>query len=309
MTSRLAHAGIYAKLLLTGLFWGGTFVAGRVAAPHVGPYAGAFLRFAMASVLLVPILLASQRTSPWPSWRDLPKLAMLGVSGMILYNVFFFKGLQTVTAGRAAVIVALNPSFIALFSALFFHDRLTMTRGAGLVLSLMGAMAVIAHGRPMALLQEGVSRGDVLILGCVGSWVVYTLLGKEVMVRLSPLATVTWSSVLGAIGLACLALHEGISQRVVSYPPSVWLSSAYLAVFGTVFGFVWFYQGVKVLGATRAGVFINFVPASSVFLGVLLLGEDPTFSLLLGLAMVSLGVYLSNLPASHAPPRAPSRIT
>ena len=68
----------------------------------------------------------------------------------------------------------------------------------------------------------------------------------------------------------------------------------YLAVFGTVIGFVWFYEGVKAVGPTRAGLFINFVPISAVVLGFLVLHEQITWSLAVGAALVLSGVYLTN---------------
>jgi drug/metabolite transporter (DMT)-like permease len=310
---RFPDAGTHAKLVLTALFWGGTFVVGRLSAQDIEPYAGAFLRFAMASSLLLVVLWKTERRALRVRRRDMTKLALLGVSGAVLYNAFFFKGLQTVTAGRAAVIVALNPSLIALLSARLYHDRLSGTRVVGLLLSLLGALVVISSGKPLDLLREGIGQGDGYILGCVGSWVAYTLLGKAVMARLSPLASVTWSSVIGTAGLAGLALHEGIIGHITAYPPRVWLSSVYLAVFGTVFGFVWFYQGIRVLGATRAGVYINFVPASSVLMGCMLLHEPLSSSLITGLLLVTVGVTFTNAtrntpspPARHHPQAWPS---
>ncbi|MBN1423813.1 DMT family transporter [Candidatus Fermentibacteria bacterium] len=294
---------IYAKLVLTALFWGGTFIAGRVAADDVGPFSGAFLRFAVASVILVLVLAVRERESLRVPLGELPRLILLGLFGTVLYNVFFFKGLQTVSAGRASIIVALNPALIALCSAIFLRERMTGSRVLGVVLSLSGAMTVISRGDFLTLLGGGVAAGDLCVLGCVGSWVAFTMIGRKTMDRLTPLAMVTWSAVVGTAGLAVMAFREGLATHVGHYPVEVWLGTAYLAVFGTVLGFVWFYQGVKALGPTRAGVFINFVPASSVFLGILLLGEKPTSSLVGGLLLVTAGVYLSNR-RGHVPTQA-----
>lgn len=285
---------IYAKLLLTALFWGGTFIAGRIAARDVGPFSGAFLRFAVASVILVLVLGVRERESLRVPRGELPRLVLLGLFGTVFYNVFFFKGLQTVSAGRASVIVALNPAFIALCSAIFLREHLTGLRILGIALSLAGAMIVISRGDFLGLLGGGIAAGDLFILGCVGSWVAFTMVGRKTMDRLTPLAMVTWSAVVGTAGLAAMAFREGLASHATHYPVEVWLGTAYLALFGTVLGFVWFYEGVKSLGPTRAGVFINFVPASSVLLGILLLGEKLTPSLFAGLLMVTAGVYLSN---------------
>lgn len=287
--------------MLTALFWGGTFVAGRAMAGSIEPFAAAFLRFLVASAVLLPLIRLRRGGEPLPTGRVWVRLAMLGLFGVVLYNTFFFKGLQTVGAGRAAVIIALNPSFIALGSCLFFRERLSGIRATGIVVSLVGALTVISHGRPAQLWTGAITTGDLFILGCVGSWVAYTLLGKTTMHSMSPLLMVTWSSALGTVGLAAAALREGILHHLMAYPPRVWVAIAYLALFGTVLGFVWFYQGVRTLGPTRAGVFINFVPAWSVLLAALTLGERPTLSLAVGLVLVTSGVYLSNKTSRSAP--------
>jgi len=75
---------------------------------------------------------------------------------------------------------------------------------------------------------------------------------------------------------------------------TAWLSLFYLGFFGTVIGFVWYYEGIKALGPTKASLFINFVPISAVLLAFLILDEPITPSLLVGTILVSSGVYLTN---------------
>ena len=85
--------------------------------------------------------------------------------------------------------------------------------------------------------------------------------------------------------------------------PAVWLNITYLAMFGTVLAFVWFYKGVHALGAARAAQFINLVPVSGVCLGVLLLDEPVTTPLLVGGVLVIFGLWLTNRPvAVHSTP-------
>jgi drug/metabolite transporter (DMT)-like permease len=63
-----------------------------------------------------------------------------------------------------------------------------------------------------------------------------------------------------------------------------------------VLGFVWFYEGIKKIGPTKAGLFINFVPISAILMAFLFLDEPLTFSLLVGALLVTTGVYLTNRP-------------
>ena len=90
------------------------------------------------------------------------------------------------------------------------------------------------------------------------------------------------------------AWQEGILTAWPSYTVVDWGALFYLAFFGTVLGFVWYYQGIQQIGAMKAGVFINFVPISAIIFSFFILHEPLSLSLLIGAAMVLSGVYLTN---------------
>jgi drug/metabolite transporter (DMT)-like permease len=73
-----------------------------------------------------------------------------------------------------------------------------------------------------------------------------------------------------------------------------WVSMFYLGFFGTVIGFVWYYEGIKKIGPMKASLFINFVPISAVVMAFFILDEPITLSLLVGTLLVCSGVYLTN---------------
>lgn len=298
---------VYLKLLLTAFFWGGTFVAGRALSGHVGPCSAAFLRFALASLCLVGLALKLE--SPLPRLSRMQWFAMvcLGLTGVFLYNIFFFRGLQLITAGRAALIIAINPIVISLCSAFLFKERLTWIKITGIFLSVTGAMWVISRGNLALILDSGIGWGEIMIFGCVASWVSFSLIGKAVLGGLSPLVSITYSSVIGTLGLLIPAAFEGVFSHLTAYAPSDWLAIAYLGILGTVVGFIWYYQGIKSIGPARAGLFINFVPVSALLLGFLILKEPVSTSLITGAVMVVTGVYLTNLRFPQPAPAASNR--
>ncbi len=288
------NRGVYLRLFLTAVLWGGTFVAARVAAREAGPFAGSFLRFLAASLLLVPLVFHREGPGLRIHGRQVFWVVLLGLTGVFGYNFFFFQGLKTVTAGRASLIVANNPVFIALFAALIFRERMTGLRLAGIFLSLAGAVTVITRGNPAEILQGGIGIGELSILGCVASWVAYSLIGKAAMDGMSPLLAVAASCVTGMLFLLPPAVAEGMIGQAPGYGWATWAGIAYLGVFGTVLGFLWYYEGIRVIGPSRAGIFINFVPVSGVVLGWLILDETIDLSLLVGAVMVVGGVALVN---------------
>jgi drug/metabolite transporter (DMT)-like permease len=124
--------------------------------------------------------------------------------------------------------------------------------------------------------------------------VAYTLIGKQAMNQFSPLAAVTGAAVTGVIMLLIPAWLSGMPAEIPLYRPIDWAAIFYLGFFGTVLGFVWYYDGIRAIGPARAGLFINFVPLSAIFMGYLLLSEPVTISLAGGAALVITGVILTN---------------
>jgi drug/metabolite transporter (DMT)-like permease len=285
---------VYIKLLLTAFFWGGTFIAGRIVAQNVGPYSASFLRFAVASLFLIFFAWKAEGRFPAVKRNRIIPVILLGLTGVFAYNIFFFKGLKIIGAGRAALIIANNPVLITLLSSLFFKERLSLVKIAGVVISVSGAIVVISRGNPLEMLNGGLGWGELYIFCCVLSWVAFSLIGKSVMSELSPIVSVTYSSVIGAVFLFVPAYFEGITSGFANYSVPEWLGIIYLGFFGTVLGFVWYYEGIKKIGPSRAGLFINFVPVSAVFLAFFILREPVTISLLIGTILVSAGVYLTN---------------
>ena len=288
---------IYAKLLLTAIFWGGTFVAGRLVAQNVGPFSIAFLRFAIASILLILLTWRIEGKLPKLKKPQIIPVILLGMTGIFLYNVMFLKGLKIIEAGRASLIIATCPIFITIFSAIFLKEKINPVKGLGIVISVCGAVIVISKGDINRIFEGGLGLGEFYIFCCVFSWVAYSLIGKFVMKKLSPLASVSYSAIVGAIVLSIPALFEGLPQNIPNQSAVDWLCISYLGVFGTVIGFVWYYQGVERIGPTKAGLFINFVPISAILCAFFILSEPITISLAVGAVLVISGVYLTNRTA------------
>jgi len=287
---------VYALLVMSMLLWGGTWVAGRIVARTIPPWDAAFLRFLMGSVCLVTMCLASGGIKLLvPKRHHLLPLLLLGATGIFGYSTLFFRGLKTIEAGRAALIVGFAPSSIALASAVFLRERLSAMAVGGILLAFGGVGVVMSNGDIGTLLARGVAVGDLMIVGCVICWTAYTLIGRQVMRDLAPLVVVTWSCMIGTVMLFPLALHSGILHNTQGWSAGAWIGLVYLGPFATSLAYYWYYDAVSRIGSVRSAIFINLVPVFALLLGALLLGETLSGALLIGGGMVMAGVYVTVL--------------
>jgi drug/metabolite transporter (DMT)-like permease len=288
---------VYVKLVLVTLFWGGTFIAARVVSHALPALPAATLRFSVAALLLLLVAWCKEGGLPRLSPRQLGATAALGLSGILLYNLCFFGALRTLPAGRAALFVALNPIVTALAAAALLRERLGRAKWAGIALAFCGAVIVITRGDPLGAMRDvgqSLGTGEWLMFGAICAWAAYTLIGRAALTGLSPIAATTYAALWGLLFLGTAAAPQlaALDWRAVAWP--VWTGVAYLGVFGTVLGFVWYYEGVKAIGASRTAVFNNLVPVFGILLAALVLHEPVLGSMVLGGVLVAAGVALTN---------------
>lgn len=290
---------VYLTLAAVTMIWGGTFVAGRFLAGSLSPMFAASLRFLLASAALLGFLWLARIPLARPTPRQWLQLMLLGFFGIFFYNLCFFYGLQYINASRASLIVALNPAVIGLASWWLFKERLRRVKVAGIATCIVGAGLVIVSRNPQLLAATPDAWiGDLLILGCVLGWGVYSLFSRELNQTLGPVQTVTYSILIGTLMLWVLAAVRGeLSWEALDdLGLPQWLSLTYLGVLGSALAYIGYYHGIRKIGATRSGVFIALNPLTAVVFGAVLLDEHLTLAMYGGGALILTGIYLCNKP-------------
>lgn len=295
-TGRLG-ATLALKLVLTALFWGGTFIAGRVLAQAMPLMTAAAGRFAVAAVLLVVLAVRFEGGLPRLNRSQALTTAALGLTGIFLYNVFFLGALARIPAGRTALFVSLTPIMTALLASAVFGERLGWRAWLGICVALVGAAVVITRGDPAGAVSDigsSFGLGETMMMLAVASWAAYTLISRKAMESLSPIAATTYATLWGLAFLAMGAAGEVGSIPWMSLGWQAWAAIIYLGAIGTVLGFIWYYEGIRAVGPSRTAMFTNLVPAFGVMLSAVLLGEDILASMLVGGTIAVVGVTLAN---------------
>lgn len=295
----------YVMLTAMAICFGGTWVPAAIAVDAVPPFAIATVRFAIAAVLLYAWARLANRPLTPMRRSDWPMVVGLGLTAVAGYNWLFLTGLTLAPASDGAIIVpGLAPIFTAVLAGLVLGERLGARGFAGLAVAAVGLLLVVSPGA-----GGGSDRllGDVLFVAGAVLWGVYSVLARRASGRFNAVSVSLYGIAFGTAVLIPLAILEGGLGSLATASIEALAGIGYLAVFGTVGGFVLLNLGVARLGAARASAFALLVPVVGVLSSVMLLGERIGPLTLVGGAIVLVGLWLVEHPGgTHTERRVPA---
>lgn len=272
------------------MFWAGNFIVIKSALDTMPPVGFTFLRFALASGILLLLLRWREGSLGLPR-RDAGPILLLGVIGFGVYQMLWTTGLDGISAGDSAVLIAMTPVLTALVAVAAGADTLTPGKLAGSVLSFAGVAVVIggAHGLDFSgpLLSYGLT---LLAAAC---WAIYTSFAAPFLVRTSPLRTTAWATTAGTLFLAPFAAIQLSGVDPATIGPSVGLGVLYSGLLAAGLANVIVFHAVHLLGPTRVTAFQSLVPALAVVLAFLVLGEPIRLAQVVGGVVIVAGVLLT----------------
>jgi len=283
----------YLLLALTALIWASNFVIGRAVRETLPPIGLSFWRWAVACAVLVPIhgsALVAGRRAILRDWRY---VLALGVTGAGAFHTLVYLGVRHTEAINAALIMSTTPVVIVALSWLMLGERITARQGAGIGVSLVGVLAIVARGDPATLAGLAINPGDGWILASVPIWALYSVLVRRRPAGLAAAPMLPLVAVVGALAL----LPFAVAEAALGAPMPVSLEAAaavlYLGLAASIVAFVFWNRGVETVGANRAGLFLHLVPAFATALAILFLGETARPFHGAGIALILAGIYLT----------------
>ena len=283
-----------AKGAAAAVSWGASFVAIKVALRTLSPLPLVWLRFGLG-VGVLGIFAAFRREKDPLSVREWGLVLLLGFLGVPFHHLIQSTGLKTAQAATSAWIISSMPIFIALLGRLFLGEKMSGRRWAGLALAACGVLLVLTRGNLDRLLaKDPQSFGDLLVLLSALNWAVFSVLSRGFLQKHSAAAMMLKVMVSGWVMTTILFLASGDWGPILRLDSSGWMAVLFLGVFCSGLAYVFWYDALRALPASRVGVLMYLNPAAATAVAVLGLGEPMTASVISGAALIVLGVWQVN---------------
>ena len=290
----MSKQSILLSLLLTliSFFWAGSFIVVSVTVDEIPAVHLGFLRFLVATPLMFIVLRARGQLC-LPSKKLLPSFGVLGVTGVTVLYIFQYFGVANTNASTSGVLINTNVIFIALFSLLFLKERFSLRKSIGIILSFIGVVFVVLAQLVNEAIQFITSFfiGVIFIISSALCWAVYSILGKQLLGRYDEITVTAYAFLFGTLFYVPLAL-PGLSETVMHLSIAGLIAVGYLAVVCSLFAYVGWYYALKHTDASKAAVFLNFIPLFTIILS-LFSGESITLFFVGGSILIISGVYLT----------------
>ena len=298
MTSEIAKRPLpYLAIIAAHIIWGINTVVVKITLQEIPPMSLAFLRFALASLLLAPFLIHASKKIKIKK-EDLPKLVSIGVFAIALNISLGFQGIMRTTAINASVLSLVIPILSVLGGWWFLKEKVYLVNILGIAVGLLGTLVII--GLPQ-LLTGGISNqilfGNILIVLGATSWVIGAIISKKILKRYSTLTVTAIGFMVGTIALFIPALIEYIKDPtwITQVTLVGLLGLLFITMLSSISGYFLFEWGLSKTSVIAADLFQYIEPLIATTLAVIVLNERISPSFLSGAVLIAVGAFLGTL--------------
>ncbi len=258
----------------------------------ISPIALVFLRIIGAALLfwLSSLFLKTQGVEK----KDLRKIAVLALFGVVINQVFFIYGLSLTTPINSSIIMISNPVMVFIFTLFILKERITFVKTAGLSLAVVGAAMILSLRGNFELGSQTIA-GDLMTLINSASWAIFIVMAKPIMQKYNTVTAMRWMFLFGSIYILPIGLTESMHTNWQNFTPHAVFALFFVVVMTTFLAYFLNVFGLQVLSPNTVSAYIYLQPfLASLF--AILIGEDKlTPTKVISGILIILGLYLVNV--------------
>lgn len=287
----------YVELSAAMFIVGSSVVAAKIITRSLPVFLAGGLRFAIALLILIPLLIKAEGL-PAVTPKEAGILFLQALTGIFGFSLFLLYGLKFTTAAASGIVTSTTPAVLGIISFLFLKEPLEKRKIVGIAMAVAGIMTLNIPGLSPAGGRDASAAipwlGNTLVFGAVICEALFTVLGKALSKRLTPLAISTYVSVCGFLMFLPFGIFEALRFEFETVAAQDWLSLVYYGVVVTVGGFFLMYSGVSKVPVNTAAVFTGVLPLSALLLSALILGERIHPAQIAGFFLILIGIIHSS---------------
>ncbi|MEP7372017.1 MAG: EamA family transporter [Chitinophagaceae bacterium] len=282
----------YVALGVVSFFWGTTYIAARIGVQHMPGLFISGLRQFFSGLILVGYFLI--RGYQLPGWKIMKRISIQSIFMLCLANGLLTWSVEYISGGLAAIIAALVPLFIALFTVwLSKCAKITRWMIIGLMVGFAGVLTIF-YDYLAQMHDKSFVFGVVLALLSTLSWSFGTVYTSKQKPPIDILFNVGLQMLIAGILVLIACAVTGKYISIADVDQDSWLALSYLVVFGSLIAYSAYVFVIGKLPATQVSVYAYINPIVAVLLGWLLLAEKMNINMIIGTLITLGGVYLVN---------------
>lgn len=282
-------------LLFSAFMWGLNFHLLKIMLSSVHFIEAGFWRY-----FFCVLVLGFYSRKSFPKWsvfkKHLTGILIIGILGLFCFNILLFWGLMYTSSINASLIISLNPIVTLFLASLFLKSRINYKQLIGAFFGISGVVYLLIKGDLLNLNHLVFSIGDILILFAMFLSAFYHIWVNKYSINISNLDFTFFTNLVCLVSFILLTLFF-IKPHSINFGLQFWLASISFGVFGTAVTYILWNKGLRLIGASKAGNFMNIVPLSTAIIAVLLGKELAIYHIISGILILS-GLLIVGLPES-----------
>jgi drug/metabolite transporter (DMT)-like permease len=288
-------------LVCATLFWAGNFTIGKFAyLENIPPNTLAFLRWCLVWIILLPFTYREIFRLKNKIIKNLSVFSILGFTSVCIFTSFTYNALNYTQVINASLFNTAIPVTIILVCFLLKIEKTNIFQLSGLLISVLGILAIITRLDLNILLSLNFNRGDLFMLGAIIAWGIYSAYLRKRNFDVSLLALVHIICTFGLVFLLPLFILDITQGKTIEISNNLFYILAYIALFPSIGSYYCWAGAVAIIGANRAGIFLSLIPLFSTIFAILFFNEKFLFFHFIGSILIILGLFLSNNKIKNA---------
>ena len=291
----------YIMLVCATLFWAGNFMVGKLAfLTNIPPMSLVFYRWSLVWLILLPFTIKEIIKHKSIILNNLPLLFFLALTSVGLFNSFTYLSLVHTQVINASLFNTAIPAIIILLCFIFQIEKTNKFQILGLILAVFGILSIITKLNLSVLLSLNFNKGDLIMIGGVITWGLYSAFLKKKKFTLPLLTLVQVLCTFGLIFIFPQFFYEFSQGKFIKFDIDLFYILIFLALFPSIGSYYCWAGAVSIIGANRAGIFLSLIPLFSTIMAIFFYNEQFQIFHLIGAILIIIGLFLSNKEIKNA---------